>query len=54
MTYKLHRTQQRTSMEEKGDGRKRERKRDGGGEGVSGGLKVEKGEIEGRARDDIL
>ena len=43
-------------MEEKGArGRKRERKRDGGRDsGVSEGLKVEKGESEGRARDEIL
>ena len=55
MTYNLHRTQQRTSMEGKGEpGRKRERKRDEGREGVSEGLKVEKGEIEGRARDENL
>ena len=51
VTYNLHRTQQRTSMEEKGERRKRERKRDGGREGVSEGLKVGKGEIEERARD---
>ena len=38
----------------KGEGRKRERKRDEGREGVSEGLNVEKGEIEQRARDDIL
>ena len=54
VTYILHRTQQRKSMKEKGEGRKRERKRDEGREGVSEGLKVEKGEIEGRARDEIL
>ena len=44
VTYILHRTQQqRTSMEEKGEGKKKQRKRDEGREGVSeaGGLKVE-------------
>ena len=40
-------------MEEKGEGRKRERNRDEGREGVSEGLKIEKGEIEGRAWDEI-
>ena len=48
VTYILHRTQQRTSMEEEGEGRTRERKRDEGREGVSEGLKVEKtGKLKG-------
>ena len=54
MTYTLHRAQQRISKEEKGERRKWERKRDEGREGVSEGLKVEKGEMEGRARDESL
>ena len=56
MTYNLHRTQQRTTMEERGEGRKRERKRDEGREGVSEGLKIEKrgNQAEGRVRDEIL
>ena len=48
MTYNLHSTQQRTSMEEKGEGRKRERKRDEGREGVSEpDPKLKKGKFKG-------
>ena len=52
MTYKLHRTQQRTSMEVKGGGEKEGEKkgwRERSERGTQGKFS-EKGEIEGRAR----